>query len=695
MARRSFRARLNLAWRCLATCAFAAEVKAEVELEPVVVQAKRSGYSESASLPPTPLFELPLSVTVLEKSEFIDRQPNDIADLADYSAGVSRRSNYWGANTPTFQLRGFSTGDSSAYYKDGFRYQSKGPMAMANIEAVEILRGPQSALYGWSDPGGIVQVRVKQPTTNTVRALTTQVDSWGKNTTSLDLGGGFGGSGSYRFVAAQAQGGSFRSGQSGQQSFIAPSFAWDLPEGRRLGISLEWLDDRRRTDYGIPAINGAPANVPVDRSYSEAWGRQHTQSTRLSSRWQQPAWGGELTLALSHYELKYLEYRDAEPYSVNGTQISRWYEDYPEHYRWLTSYADWAREIATPGLSHRLSTRIEVARESRSLYRGVLDEFPGIDVYSPARGQSWTPTADYAVYDQAWNNRSIGLAVQDEIRHGNWLILAGVRLGYIRQSFDYADYLPTPGAQNTVQTDRSVTPRMGVSWHFMPAASAFANYATGSMPNLPQNRSFDSRSFTPLSGRQIESGIKLQPGNADWLASATVFDIERNNVLTRDPDHPGYSIQTGVQRSQGVELEYQGKMAERWRLRAQATWLNAFIAQDNRYTVGNRLPYAPKFGASFWLTHHFRQQQEDGRWQISGGLVHQGERYADFANTTQIPAYTRFDTGATYREKNWSATLSIENLLNCRYYASGVENRPSVIYPGAPRTVLLRINAQI
>jgi iron complex outermembrane receptor protein len=71
--------------------------------------------------------------------------------------------------------------------------------------------------------------------------------------------------------------------------------------------------------------------------------------------------------------------------------------------------------------------------------------------------------------------------------------------------------------------------------------------------------------------------------------------------------------------------------------------------------------------------------------------VHQGERYADFANGTQIPAYTRFDMGASYREKAWSATLALENAADRLYYASGVENRPAVIYPGAPRTLSLKL----
>lgn len=671
-------------------CGIAIAADSVQELAEVPVQAHRFATVTTAALSATPLFELPLSATALATAAFSDRLPKDIADLADYSPGVARRSNYWGVNTPTFQLRGINAGDATAYYKDGFRYQGRGPLSMANVDAVEILRGPQSAVYGWSEPGGIVQIHVKQPTAQTVREAALQTDAWGKTAASLDLGGALGDTSRFRFVAAREQGGSFRDNQSGEQTLLAPSFATDFSGGRQLLVSLEWLDDRRSTDYGIPAVNGAPADVPVSRIYTESWGRQHSQSARLATRWMQPAWGGNLALSLSHYDFKYLEYRDAEPWSVTGTTVNRWYESYPEKYRWLTGYADWSREFGTDRLSHRFAARFEMARETRALYRGEWDDYTAIDAYSPVYGQAWTPTAGFSVYDQAWINRSLGLALQDEIRSGNWTWLVGARFNYLRQVFDYADYLPVPWQDHSIQTDRSVTPRLGVNWRATPSLALYANYSAGNMATLPQSRSVGGGAFAPLAGKQFETGLKLQPVEGDWLASAALFDIERSNVLTRDPNNPGFSIQTGVQRSRGLEVAWQGKVARGWQLTAQGTWLDAFIAEDNRYAPGNRLPYAPRFGASAWLSHSFAVEG-GGRWSTSGGIVHQGERHADFANATRIPAYTRLDLGASYKEQAWSATLALENAANRRYYASGVENRPAVIYPGAPRTLSLKL----
>lgn len=679
----------GFAFLVTATAAISSDGSSSME-EIVVKGTRQAGIEILGILSPTPLFELPLSASVLNTTSFQERLPKDIADLADYTPGISRRSNYWGVDTPTFQLRGFNAGDATAYYKDGFRYEGRGPLAMANVESVEILRGPQSALYGWNDPGGVVQINVKKPTTQAIREIALQVDAWGKSKTTMDFGGPLDDETSFRFITSREQGGSFRDGQSVQQTLLAPSFAHDLSGGRQLVVSLEWLDDRRTTDYGIPAINGVPADVPVSRIYTEGWGQQHSQSSRLALHWLQPAWEGALSLGLSFYQLKYLAYQDAEPYAVTGTTVWRWYEKYQEQYRWITAYADWSRQFDAGGLSHRFASRLEIARETRSLYGGELDDYPAIDAYSPVYGQAWSPTTGFSVYDQAWTNLSLGIALQDEIHRGDWTWLLGVRVSEIRQVFDYADTLPVADVDHAIQTDRSVTPRLGVSYHVSPTLSLYGNYSAGKLPTLPQSRAFDGSSFSLMSSRQWETGVKAQPINDDWLASAALFDIERNGVLTTDPDHPGYSIQTGAQRSRGVEVEWQGKLARGWRLTTQATWLDSFIEQDNRYAPGNRLPYAPRFGTSAWLTHAFATQGI-GRWSLSGGVVYQGERYANFSNSARVPGYARVDTGASYREKRWAVTVAMENVTNRGYYASGVENRPAVIYPGAPRTISMKI----
>ena len=663
----------------------------QIDLDVVTVIANTTKHeAETAILGDTELFDLPLSASALNADDFAERIPDDIADLADYAPGVSRRANYWGVNTPTFQLRGFNAGDATAYYKDGFRYQGRGPMSMANVEGVEILRGPVNALYGWNEAGGAVQVLVKKPTDESIKTLSLQYDAFGKGITTLDLGGALNNSTSYRFIASREQGNSFRDAQHAEQILIAPSLAFDFEHNKKLELALEFLDDKRTTDYGIPAFGGKPANVPSDRIYTENFGEQHSQSTRFSSRYSQNLWGGEISAAFSYYSFKYLTYNDAEPYAVSGTQILRTYEDYPEQYRWLTSYVDYKKTFKWGDTLHKFATRLELARETRELKNGVFDEYPSIDIFNPVYNQTYTRTADYNLFSQGWKNKNIGIAVQDEFSLGKVSFLIGLRQNYLKQTHYLNEALPVVINNHELQTDTATTPKLGITWHVYPTVNIYASYSGGKNAVLPQNRAVDNKSFKPTDSKQLELGIKMQPVNNAWLASLAVFNIERQNVLTRDPDNVGFSVQTGRQKSRGVEMSFQGAIAENWQLTGQATLLDAFIAEDNRYEPGNRLPYAARVGASFWLNHTMHLD-DNAKLSLSGGLVYQGNRYANFANTTVIPSYTRLDLGASYQTQDWIINLGLENALDKNYYSSGVENRPAVIYPGAPRTLAVKV----
>jgi iron complex outermembrane receptor protein len=644
----------------------------------------------AAMLSSLPLIESPFSTSSVAAEDMLERGAKDIADLVEYTPGVSRRSNYWGMNTPSFQFRGFNAGESSAYYRNGFRYQARGPVAMANVESVEVVRGPMSALYGWAEPGGGVYINTKQPTRTPLVEVSLQGDSWGKGQLSADLSGAFGSRGAYRWIVANENGGSFRDRQHLQQTLIAPSLAWDIGEGKQFSLAFERLDDQRSTDYGIPAINGKPADVPRSRVYTEDWGRQHSRSTRLEGRWLQPALDGKLSLGASYYTFNYLTYRDVEPHAVSGNEVLRWYEDYPERYRWITGYIDWARDFSTTSINHHFLGRLEVAKETRSLFGGVFDEYPSVNAENPVYGQIWAPSADLTLFDQSWVNRNVGLVLQDELQSGAWRWLIGTRLGYQTQHHDYTEHLPAPSSDKEAQKDKAIIPRLGVSWRANRQVFLYGNISVGKMPTLPQSRSFDGSSFRPVSSQQVELGIKIQPEIGQWLASLALFDIRRTNALTPDPAHSGYSIQTGEQQSHGIEAALQGRLAPGWHILAQSTWLDAHVARDNRYQIGNRLPYAPGSSTSGWLTHEF-PSAGFGRWQLGAGVVYQSHRYADFANTTKLPSYARFDAGLTYAEKQWSATLSMENIADTTYYASGVENRPAVIYPGLPRTTSLKL----
>jgi iron complex outermembrane receptor protein len=174
---------------------------------------------------------------------------------------------------------------------------------------------------------------------------------------------------------------------------------------------------------------------------------------------------------------------------------------------------------------------------------------------------------------------------------------------------------------------------------------------------------FDNELFEPERGTQYEVGLK-----ADWLdgrlSSTLAFsDLTRSNVLTTDPTNPNFSIQTGEQNSQGIELDVRGEILPGWSVIASYAYTDTRITEDNEFEVGNRLK-GLGFGA---------------------GLFYVGQRQGNLENTFSLPSYLRTDAAVYYRRNNFRAALNFKNLFDIEYFETAQSDLR--VFPGAPLTV--------
>ncbi|MGA3007152.1 MAG: TonB-dependent receptor [Opitutaceae bacterium] len=126
---------------------------------------KDKGYqatnSVSATRTNTPIADLPFSVSALTSQFIQDTAPNDLTDIARYAAGVTSASKEFNAGADSFTIRGFTQSPE----RNGFNETSFGNSYVdtANIERVEVVKGPAALLYGQVSPGGTVNYITKQP----------------------------------------------------------------------------------------------------------------------------------------------------------------------------------------------------------------------------------------------------------------------------------------------------------------------------------------------------------------------------------------------------------------------------------------------------------------------------------------------------------------------------------------------------
>ena len=113
-----------------------------------------------------PQKQMPQSIISINSAELNKKGITQLQDALDFSASISRKNNS-GALWDSFSIRGLSGNENmpSGYLVNGFSGGRgfSGPRDVSNIDYIEVLKGPGSALYGRSEPGGTVNIVTKKP----------------------------------------------------------------------------------------------------------------------------------------------------------------------------------------------------------------------------------------------------------------------------------------------------------------------------------------------------------------------------------------------------------------------------------------------------------------------------------------------------------------------------------------------------
>ncbi|MEM9807542.1 MAG: TonB-dependent siderophore receptor [Cyanobacteria bacterium P01_D01_bin.56] len=218
----------------------------------------------------SPLSDIPQSIQVIPRQIIEDEQATGIEDVLDNVAGVTYAGNDDGRGT-RFTIRGFGS-FGSPILRDGFRVFNAGNNAaspeIANLEQIEVLKGPASVLYGEADPGGLINLVSKKPLAEPYYNLQLQAGSREFFSPSVDLSGPITADGDvrYRLNALYRREESFRDLDNAfDRFFVAPTITWDISDRTSLTASLEYIEDNDPADFGLPAFGDSVADIPLDR----------------------------------------------------------------------------------------------------------------------------------------------------------------------------------------------------------------------------------------------------------------------------------------------------------------------------------------------------------------------------------------------------------------------------------------------
>lgn len=205
---------------------------------------------------------------------------------------------------------------------------------------------------------------------------------------------------------------------------------------------------------------------------------------------------------------------------------------------------------------------------------------------------------------------------------------------------------------------------------------------------------FSGKSFDPTEGKQLEAGIKYAIPGYPAFITLSAFQLTQQNALTANPDHPGFSIQTGEVRSRGIELEGVASLGN-WDAIASYSYLGQEVTESNDDDLGKRLRAVPRQKAALWVDYAFNQSWARGL-QVGVGATYTGSSAGDRLNTFNVDPYILFDAAVNYdlsalhnSLKGWKISLNATNLADNTYVASSTS--AVGCYYGMGRSIIARL----
>ena len=648
-----------------------------------------------------PLQQLPQAVRVVTPQAIADIGARRLDDLLDYVGGVSR-VNAVGGLTDGIAIRGLPGNEDTgmALLLNGFSANRgyNAPRDLAGVERVEFLKGPAAALYGSSEPGGTLNIVSKRPTWAVQRSAEVYGGTQGFRRGAVDLGGPLSENFAYRLNLAAEKRDGFRDHVGSEREVVAPAFTWKLARGTVLEYVGEYLRHAAPLDRGVVAVDNQLGALPRSRflgepSDGDTTARNQSHQLVLSHDWNAD-WRSRL--ALSHRESSLKGFStEATALRADGSLTrQRRYRDYGSNDTALQ--AELQGRLRTGAVEHELLAGVEAYRFSLDTY--LLRANPtaaapyAIDIYRPVYGQAQpNPPLNTSTREA---QRNTALYLQDAITLApQWRLVAGLRMDRYDQSLENRR-----SGVTTRQEPSSTSPRIGLSWLPGPQWTVYANAGRSFRPNSGADA--QTRAFDPESGRSLELGAKWESADQRIGASAALFDIRKQNVLTSDPANPGFSQAAGEVRSRGLEMDIAGRLGRHWRIQGGMAVTEVQITRDNTLEVGGRLLDTPRVQGS--LLAVYESATAGGQaWSLGGGVTHIGARLgaartaAEAAAGTpafELPGYTTAKLVASWRlTPKMRLTLDINNLFDKTYYTSSY-NRVWVA-PGTARAATLGLLA--
>lgn len=654
----------------------------------------RSNEASAGALGQRNVLNTPFSIDAVTSDLIQNRQAIDINDAFAADPGVTPLASGYSGESSGFAVRGLPVDLLNGYKMDGLSIPNWGSdLPLEPFSQIELLKGPGGFMYGFGQPGGILNFVSKQPTPTPYASFTLGYLSDGVFREAADLGGTVGGSGGfgYRINLVHEDGDTFVDGGHIRRNAASLALTKDITP------NLHW---HFNSIYQDRDVQGAYYGIILGQDFGESLAEPVRTPAPLSGdqRVSQPFSGYQTSFRVANTGLKW----DISPdwnFSVDYSYADQTRENHDSaliltnnqgaytdlNYLGYSRYESQQWQGMFSGVVNTGSIRHDVVFGAS--WQGLDEHYPQDfasqvlgtgDIFdAPILPNPGTPVSRATYLAETTTQRS--LFASDTVTFSSqWSALLGLRyMEYVDKSFNLGS--TTPAAR---YDENPVTPTAALLYKPAQPVTLYASYVQSleQPSSAPETAINAYQTFAPTTSKQFELGAKTEFDT--WSTTLALFQIDRGlQYLNSDNVY----VQDGQTRYRGIDWSAQASLSQNWTVIGGVMYLDATNVRTASDVDGKRAYGAPRAQANLYVEYSVPT--------VPGLVLNAGGRYVgneaiEADNSNFIGAYHTFDVGARYTTSldHHAVTyrLGVDNLTNEKYWLTSFG---FILNQGAPRTV--------
>lgn len=660
-------------------------------LKEVTIKYSKNKFSANAgdgvARMPLPDLENPQSYTVISKDLIQEQMSVSYNDAFKNIAGSEIPSV---ANNGRVDIssRGFKVRSQIVDGVSGYTMTTIDP---ADIEKIEVIKGPSATLFGSSltSYGGLVNIITKQPYDHRGANVSYTLGSFGLNRLTADINTPLNKKQTllFRINGAGQTEKSYQDAGFAKSIFAAPTLSYRVNDRFFLMADVEFYGRKATSPfwfvpYKKTTINNVlnlPINDDLSFSNNDIYYNAHQLNFRLRAYGKiSNGWKSQTILSNTANQLNGSM---LSLVGVSDSTLTRSISSGPQYFSTTEIQQNFLNSLIIGKIKNTLLIGLDYYhyKTTASIANIKADTVnfihPGEGYLNFNHSLVNDRLSDATYHHTSASQNTYSAYISDVITlNKRWSAMLSLRLDHFENG-GTTDNVTGKTSGKYGQT--ALSPKFGIVYQVMPEKlSLFANYMNG-FENV-NGTGYYGNSFKPQRANQLEGGVKMEMFNGKLTGTMSYYHILVDNILRDDRDHINYSVQDGTELSRGVEIETMANPLSGLNIVAGYAYNFCIYQKANDNLTGRRPDGAgPQNTAHLWLSYVLKQGKVEGLGLGLGGIYGSSlQTIKSFTPIFIVPGYTVAGATIFYKHTFYRIGLKIDNLTNKRYWNNRLQLQP-------------------